>query len=98
VAVRRAFFHNGVFHSLQQTLQFYAERDTNPAKWYPKTSGKLNAFDDLPPELRGNVNREPPFGRKPGQAPMLSHDEIQDLLAFLDTLTDDDLVGTAPAR
>ncbi len=64
IALRRAFFHNGVFHSLRQTLQFYAQRDTNPGKWYPKANGKPDAYDDLPPELRGNVNREPPFGRK----------------------------------
>jgi len=91
VALRRAFFHNGVFHSLEQTLQFYAERDTNPGKWYPKANGKPDTFDDLPPELHGNVNREPPFGRKPGQAPTLSSVEIRDLIAFLKTLTDADL-------
>ena len=91
VALRRAFFHNGVFHSLQQTLQFYAERDTNPQRWYPAVAGKPDAFDDLPKELRGNVNREPPFGRRPGQAAALSPSEIQDLIAFLKTLTDADL-------
>ena len=96
VALRRAFFHNGVFHSLEQTLQFYAQRDTNPAKWYPSASGKPNAFDDLPPELRGNVNREAPFGRKPGQAPMFNETEIGDLIAFLNTLTDEDLRESAP--
>lgn len=91
VLLRRAFFHNGAFHSLEQTLHFYAERDTNPGKWYPKANGKPDAFDDLPPELRGNVNRERPFGRKPGQAPVLNDSEIQDLIAFLKTLTDADL-------
>ncbi|MEI9941128.1 MAG: cytochrome c peroxidase [Pseudomonadota bacterium] len=98
VALRRAFFHNGVFHSLEQTLQFYAQRDTNPSKWYPTSKGKPDSFDDLPPELRGNVNREPPFGRKPGQAPTLSNSEIQDLIAFLNALTDADLESNAPQR
>jgi cytochrome c peroxidase len=96
VALRRAFFHNGVFHSLQQALEFYAERDTNPGKWYPKLAGKPEVFDDLPAELRGNVNREPPFGRKPGQAAMLNKSEISDLIAFLQTLTDADLEPKAP--
>jgi len=95
VTLRKAFFHNGVFHSLEQTLQFYAERDTNPAKWYPNLNGKTNSFDDLPTELRGNVNREPPFGRKPGQPPMFNQNEIQELIAFLKTLTDADLEPTA---
>lgn len=95
VALRRAFFHNGVFHSLQQALQFYAERDSNPSKWYPRVNGKPEVFDDLPADLRGNVNREPPFGRKPGQPPTLNQSEIRDLIAFLNTLTDADLVHAA---
>lgn len=31
----KVFFQNGVFHSLDQVLHFYVERETNPAKWYP---------------------------------------------------------------
>jgi cytochrome c peroxidase len=91
VAVRRAFFHNGTFHSLQQVLEFYAERDTNPAKWYAKAGRQVDAFDDLPPAYRENVNREPPFGGKPGLAPALGKREIRDIIAFLKTLTDADL-------
>ena len=34
-AVRRAFFHNGVFQTLQQVMDFYNFRDTNPEKVYP---------------------------------------------------------------
>lgn len=30
VALRRSFFHNGVFHALRDVLAFYAERDTAP--------------------------------------------------------------------
>jgi cytochrome c peroxidase len=91
VAVRRAFFHNGVFHSLSRVVAFYAERDTNPRKWYPKIRGRVEAFDDLPPAYRKNVNVEPPFGGKPGAAPALDKAEMRDLLAFLKTLTDADL-------
>ena len=91
VAARRAFFHNGVFHTLDRVVAFYVERDTNPGKWYPKVNGQVELFDDLPPAYRKNVNREPPFGGKPGAAPALSKAETRDLIAFLKTLTDADL-------
>ena len=91
VAVRHAFFHNGAFHTLEQVMAFYVERDTKPGKWYPKVGGHVEAFDDLPPAYRKNVNREPPFGGKPGAAPALNRAEIRDLVAFLKTLTDADL-------
>jgi cytochrome c peroxidase len=90
VALRRVFFHNGVFHDLKQVLEFYAQRDTRPARWY-SSGGRVEPFDDLPKEYRVNVNREPPFDRKAGAAPALTSAEIEDLLAFLKTLTDADV-------
>lgn len=39
VATRSSFFHNGVFHSLDQVLHFYNTRDTNPEYWYPGSGG-----------------------------------------------------------
>jgi cytochrome c peroxidase len=94
VARRRAFFHNGAFHRLDRVLEFYVERDTNPGKWYPKTRGHVDVFDDLPQGYRKNVNREPPFGGRPGGAPALQRGEIGDLVAFLDALTDSDLASS----
>jgi len=89
VATRQAFFHNGVFHSLEEVLQFYATRDSEPARWYPREQdGTVDKFDDLPEAYRANVNMEAPFGRKPGQAPALNRREIADVIAFLKTLTD----------
>ena len=38
-ATRSVFFHNGVFHSLNQVVRFYNTRDTNPEFWYPSTGG-----------------------------------------------------------
>ena len=38
-ATRSAFFHNGVFHSLNQVVHFYNTRDTNPEFWYPASGG-----------------------------------------------------------
>jgi cytochrome c peroxidase len=49
VALRRAFFHNGVFRTLRQVLEFYVERDTHPEKWYPREAdGTVRKYDDLP--------------------------------------------------
>ena len=92
VATRRAFFHNGRFHRLDEVLAFYVERDTRPEKWYPRANGVVEPFDDLPPAFRANVNHDPPFGGKPGAAPALSKSEIGDVIAFLKTLTDADLL------
>ncbi|HEY4074223.1 MAG TPA: cytochrome-c peroxidase [Herbaspirillum sp.] len=89
VALRKSFFHNGVFHTLEQVMQFYVQRDTNPGKWYPrKRGGSIDKFDDLLPKYAANVNADPPFDRKPGEAPALSEAEIKDVIAFLKTLTD----------
>jgi cytochrome c peroxidase len=49
VTLRRSFFHNGMFHSLEQVLQFYVQRDLSPEKWYPHAaSGRVLLYDDLP--------------------------------------------------
>jgi cytochrome c peroxidase len=89
VATRRAFFHNGAFHSLERVLAFSVGRDTHPEKWYPRNAdGSFRKFDDLPLRHHGNVNREAPFDRKPGDTPALSRAEIGEGIGFLRTLTD----------
>ena len=89
VATRQVFFHNGVFHSLDEVLHFYVERETKPEKWYRNSDGKVEQYNDLPQAYRGNVDHvDAPFDRKPGDAPALSESEIQDVIAFLKTLTD----------
>ena len=89
VTKRAVFFHNGKFTSLEDVVRFYAERDTNPGRWYPRRAdGSIDAYDDIPPAMRGNVNREPPFGGKPGGRPALDRSEIRDIVAFLRTLED----------
>ena len=99
VATRRSFFHNGVVHTLKDAVRFYAERDTNPEKWYPRgPHGTIRTFDDLPPAYHANVNIEPPFDRKLGDRPALSGAEIDDIVAFLATLTDDDRWISATQR
>ena len=74
----------------KDTLIFYAQRDTHPEKCYPRgTDGVLRKFDDLPGALHGNVNiSEAPYNRRPGDLPALDDAEIDDLIAFLRTLSD----------
>ncbi len=89
VALRKSFFHNGAIHLLEDAVRFYAQRDTQPGKWYPrKPDGTVAKFDDLPPQYRANVNMEPPFGGKPGDRPVLSEADVRDIVVFLKTLTD----------
>ena len=89
VAQRRSFMHNGVFHSLREVMEFYVERDTDPGKWYAHAAdGTVEKYDDLPAAYRENVITDPPFDRKPGDKPALDAREIDDVIAFLGTLTD----------
>jgi cytochrome c peroxidase len=89
VARRAVFFHNGVLHSLSDAVRFYAERDTQPQKWYPRgRDGSVAKFDDLPAAYVANVDRQAPFDRHPGEAPAMSEQDIGDVVAFLQTLND----------
>ncbi len=95
VAARAAYYHNGVFHSLEDAVAFYATRDTDPGHWYPRgPDGTVLRFDDLPVDCRRNVDMQPPFGRRPGDTPALSDADVQDIAAFLRALTD----GFLPSR
>ncbi|MEJ2436048.1 MAG: hypothetical protein P8Y53_23975, partial [Pseudolabrys sp.] len=88
VATRRVFFHNGVYHSLREVLDFYAFRDTEPEKIYPRAAdGTVNKFDDLPPRYRGNIDAlDAPFDRHAGAPPALTAQDKADIIAFLETL------------
>jgi cytochrome c peroxidase len=98
VATRQSFFHNGVFHDLAEAVRFYAGRDLDPARWYGRDArGRVRRFDDLPERYQANLHRDAPFGDRPDGRPALSEAEVQDVVAFLRTLTDAD-VGRRPAR
>jgi cytochrome c peroxidase len=89
VATRKVFFHNGVIKSLKDAIRFYNTRDTNPELWYPTVNGVLQIFDDLPTKFRANIDKQPPLdGRPRGSTPAMSDQDIDDLIAFLNTLTD----------
>jgi cytochrome c peroxidase len=89
-ATRHAFFHNGVFRSLEQVLDFYNFRDTNPEKIYPRApDGAVRKYDDLPAKYHANVDvSDPPFDRHPGDTPAMTARDEADIIAFMKTLTD----------
>jgi cytochrome c peroxidase len=91
VALTAPYFHNGRFRTLREVVDFYVRRDTDPAEWYPAgPGGTVHKYDDLPPEYADNVNDdEVPYDREPGDAPALTPQEIDDVVAFLETLTDE---------
>lgn len=94
VAQKGAFFHNGIFNSLAQVLDFYNSRDTEPERWYPSLGGQVQKFDDLPPRYRANLSTLAPFnGRRPGDRPPMSPQDLIDLECFLRTLSDGHRVG-----
>jgi cytochrome c peroxidase len=120
VTTRKVFFHNGVIHSLEQAIRFYATRDTRPELWYPTVGGRAKAhadqsfptyglittqytggtvqkYDDLPAAHRRNIDAQMPLdGRARGAKPPLGEGDIQDLICFLETLTDGYTPPAAP--
>jgi len=74
VATRKSFFHNGVYHTLREAVEFYVKRGS--------------ALADLPEKYRGNLEIGAPFPAHAGDKPALTDDEIDDIVAFLGALTD----------
>ncbi|HEY6452357.1 MAG TPA: cytochrome c peroxidase [Steroidobacteraceae bacterium] len=96
-ASRCVFFHNGRFHDLRAALRFYVRRDTDPRLWYPASALGVVKFDDLPPRRRLNVDIiDLPLNRSAGQQPVWSDTEIDDVIAFLATLSDSDTRTCGP--
>jgi cytochrome c peroxidase len=92
VAIRDAFFHNGAFNNLRDMLKFYVERDLAPQKFYPRNpDGSVHKADDIPPGYPDTLDHDPPLDRGGSDAPALSDSEIDDVIAFLETLTDADV-------
>lgn len=89
VALRRRFFHNGALRSLRDAVAFYATRDTDPARWYGRDAGgRAQRYDDLPAPYQGNVHMGVPFKPLPDGRPRLTPADIDDIVAFLGTLSD----------
>ncbi|MBB3257754.1 cytochrome c peroxidase [Paraburkholderia bannensis] len=90
-STRTVFFHNGIYHNLDQVMAFYNERNTDPGKFYPHgADGKVEKYDDIPAHLQKNVDvTDAPFDRKFGDKPAMTADDIRDIEAFLKTLDDE---------
>jgi cytochrome c peroxidase len=115
IAITAPYFHNGVFSTLRQVIEWYVTRDINNnaannpnpvaagpggnpyqavGTFYTAANGTpdLYEYNDLPAAYDANVNigevpyTPPTFGG--GQALTLASDEIDDIVAFLCTLTD----------
>lgn len=85
IALTAPYMHNGTFKTLREAVAFYATRDTQPQDWFPNAE----KFNDLPVQMRGNVDTSKrPYHRKKGKRAALKDDEIDDIVAFLNTLTD----------
>jgi cytochrome c peroxidase len=98
VATRKVFFHNGRFKTLHDVIRFYNTRDTHPELWYPVVHGVPQKFDDLPAAYQSNIDTQMPLdGRARGSTPPMTEQEMEDLEAFLGTLTDDYRSLTATA-
>jgi cytochrome c peroxidase len=92
VAVRERYGHNGVYKSLREDVAFYAHRAVAPGQVYPPGQ----RFDDVPKKYRDNVNiYAPVYNRREGAPPPMTDQEIDDVVAFLGTLTDAPYVHAA---
>ena len=89
VELTAPYFHNGAIKTLREVVEFYVSRDNDWKKWYPVARKHRRKYDDLPARYVLNVNTsEAPYDRRPGDAPALDTTEIEDVVAFLKTLTD----------
>ena len=77
VAERPAFMHNGFFKDLREVVRFYSTRNTSTVS------------NDLPAKYQGNVEVvKAPFNRLASQGPALTEPEVNDIVAFMRTLSD----------
>jgi len=59
--------------------------------------GTVQKFNDLPPAYRKNIDKQLPLdGRAAGSAPPMTEQQVNDLVCFLRTLTDDFQPGITP--
>ena len=101
MAIRtRSDYFEGITTGVRTEELARASRMVSRLTGYPvDANGIPQRFDDLPPELQGNVNTvEVPYDRFLGEAPRLTDAELDDLEAFLNTLTDGYLPAVAVTR
>jgi cytochrome c peroxidase len=85
VAERPAYMHNGVFKTLREVVEFYSTRNSDPGRWY----GGAGVSNDLPARYLKNVeSAKAPLNRAASAGPALTPNEIDDMVSFLQTLSD----------
>jgi cytochrome c peroxidase len=79
-----------VFRTLQEVMEFYNFRDTNPEKVYPRAAdGTVRKYNDIPAQYHVNVDvTDPPFNRHLGETPAMTAQDESDIIEFLKTLDD----------
>ncbi|NVN23159.1 cytochrome-c peroxidase [Asaia siamensis] len=87
-ATRKVFFHNGVFTTLRQVMDFYVLRDIEPERFYSRRrDGSVRPHDDLPVRYENNIdNTDAPFEKH--ASPALTPVEREKVIIFLHALTD----------
>lgn len=89
VALKQRFFHNGYARTLRDAVAFHVTRDLDRRRWYGVgRDGQPDIFADLPAPYWANVSTQAPFAPAAEGRPRLSRAEIDDIVAFLRTLTD----------
>jgi cytochrome c peroxidase len=77
VAERPAFMHNGFFKDLRDVVRFYSNRKIT------------STSNDLPAKYQANIEKvKAPFNRAATDGPALTEAEVNDIVAFLRTLSD----------
>jgi cytochrome c peroxidase len=94
-AERKAWMHNGFFKDLRDVVSFYATRNSDPKRWY----GPKGVANDLPYAYIGNIiNDRVPFNHPASAGSALTEREIDDVVAFLKTLSDSPIRPQGPAQ
>ena len=92
--MQESYGHNGIYKSLRDVVAFYARRAVAPGRIYPPGQ----KFDDVPAKYRANINIYAPiYNHREGAAQPMSEDDIDAVVAFLQTLTDAPFLKTAAA-
>lgn len=85
--IKKTYFHNGVFSTLNEVVSFYATRNSNSARWYVKSDGSPDIlYNDIPLAYAANV--EPRNNPNQAISPDLNAEDIQNIVSFLCTLND----------
>ena len=94
-AERKAWMHNGFFKDLRDVVSFYATRNSDPKRWY----GPQGVPNDLPSAYVGNIiSDRAPFNRPATAGTALTPKEIDDVVAFLKTLSDAPALPQGPVQ